>query len=1032
MDFQLILLAILAAYLVYDIVQAMTRPMLRNVLRMLCVPVAFIITFVLQALGVFQGFIEWAVDKGLALAGGLPEQLSMLSGAINFLTAYVSTIISPLFFTLVFGILLFVLRAVHVNLLAGYIESRQEKKAKRELKEKVKAERARVKDIMKANTKDSEKMAEEISEKIYEKYPDVSIEPSVETIIYTTYEGPDKDDIEDMVDHRIRKEKRRLRRKGFFKESPENKAISMVSACVSAFLAVGIILMPTFYLMNNVSAITDGIQNTDANDVATYRVIDVIDEHIVEPYENSFVYQLYSSLGIVDLMNATTRLGGQLVMDTGKVYYADDVIRNLLTRAVRVACEVTSGKSEHNNLADDIDALTNEPVVVNMLADIIIDLMEDVEIPEEAEGEDILAAFVPQFISHYKNADKATIVSDLGAISDMIVVLVEHDLISDLISDSFSPESLLTDRELLGDTFGAMSMLSPFPSLMDGIFSMGTGMIGPMLGAPADNAAGFDHFINSLASAPAGFQNMTAEEVDSFYALMMEASKFNSLFDYVCDPIEREGGLRDLKEHGDKLKELGEKLKTRAEEIKADGEALAQRAEELEAEATGLESRAEELKSEAEQVEQEFENFKNNPPLDLSAEEYEAKIKEFEDKITDLENQGKELEAEAEELTAEGELLKEEAEDLESQAAELQTQGEKLAEDAEHLTEILESLTTELQDRASQLTLFVSYYMSWTSMQKPFMIANEDVSTACLSISVGDKVYVCNTDELSLMDLVSAMQGTVTVDGFDITEEDITNGDIDIDFDEIIDQIPMKDLLKKLSMTSNTEEYDGRISPVADLINYFIIVAVTDEESETSVFDAAWVIDTLASFDDGKENSVSDALVDKLLAVTEENKVEFEYHGVTVEKMNAALNFYDEEWVGEVRKRDAANLVSIIFDLMDMMESMGGMPMMADDTETGSEEAPEMDAIIGLLKVFGSIMDSMAETECLKELPPIMLEAILKNDMLGMAMTPSLYSDLMGDMETNPDKTYEQLMTEIADMVSELMDSMNSTGGESQ
>ena len=87
MDFQLILLAILAAYLVYDIVQAMTRPMLRNVLRMLCVPVAFIITFVLQALGVFQGFIEWAVDKGLALAGGLPEQLSMLSGAISFLTA---------------------------------------------------------------------------------------------------------------------------------------------------------------------------------------------------------------------------------------------------------------------------------------------------------------------------------------------------------------------------------------------------------------------------------------------------------------------------------------------------------------------------------------------------------------------------------------------------------------------------------------------------------------------------------------------------------------------------------------------------------------------------------------------------------------------------------------------------------------------------------------------------------------------------------------------------------------------------------
>ena len=58
MNFQWILLGFFAASLIWHIAKAMTNPMLKNVLNLICIPVAFIITFIMHICGLFQMAVE--------------------------------------------------------------------------------------------------------------------------------------------------------------------------------------------------------------------------------------------------------------------------------------------------------------------------------------------------------------------------------------------------------------------------------------------------------------------------------------------------------------------------------------------------------------------------------------------------------------------------------------------------------------------------------------------------------------------------------------------------------------------------------------------------------------------------------------------------------------------------------------------------------------------------------------------------------------------------------------------------------------
>ena len=53
---------------------------------------------------------------------------------------------------------------------------------------------------------------------------------------------------------------------------------------------------------------------------------------------------------------------------------------------------------------------------------------------------------------------------------------------------------------------------------------------------------------------------------------------------------------------------------------------------------------------------------------------------------------------------------------------------------------------------------------------------------------------------------------------------------------------------------------------------------------------------------------------------------------------------------------------------------------------------------MSILKVLGTTMDQMHQTYCIGELPPIMLEGLLKNEKLSMILMPSMIADEMADI----------------------------------
>lgn len=494
MNFQWILIAIFVASLLSGIVKAMFRPMLKNVLRLVCVPVAFLLTFILQALGLFQ----LIMTKAVALAN-LASYIPGMESLVEVLIAFCSTLLSPILFVSVFFLILWFLRILHVNLIAKFIQKRIEKVEKEELKLEIKAEKKRVKESIREN----EKLLEEAEQNEGEK--------SVEAIIAENYKAPDDDEIEKMVEERVEREKKAQKKAGFFRESSEKKAISVVSGAVSAFLVLGISLMPVFYTMSVLSSATDGIRNSDADDSMIYQTVEVFDNHFVEPYEESFVAQLYRSLGLEDLMNSTVRLGGRLVLDDGRVVYVDDVMKTFLTHGVSAAAQLTSGKSSQENLPEDIGVLTTDPFVSSVLADTIHVLMQDVETPAVSGEDDIVGGLAAGIVDHYKTVDAATISNDLGAIGDTLVVFVDSGLLNTLMSGGeFDPNTLISDKELLGDLLSSMSGLSVFAPVVSTAFTSGIDMLGSVLQIPADDAEAYDILMEHI------YESVTGDTVASF------------------------------------------------------------------------------------------------------------------------------------------------------------------------------------------------------------------------------------------------------------------------------------------------------------------------------------------------------------------------------------------------------------------------------------------------------------------------------------------------------------------------------------
>ena len=955
MNFQWLLLAFFLVAIISNIAKAMRNPMLKNFLRLISILVAFVITFILQVCGVFQHAVS-ALVKGLEIASKVPDFEGPIANAIDFALPFCTTFLSPLIFTLAFGILYFVLRVIHVNIIYSFIAKRQRKKEIKELKFALKEEKMRMK---KAITDNEVRFLSAMEE--------LSIDhPEINTY---EYDALDEEEIDRMVEDRIRAEKKKKKKTGFFKESRERKALSIVCGVVCGFLLFGISWMGFFYTMDVLDDVTVGIKDTNAEDTKIYQIVDMLDKHVVDPYHDSFVYELYDSMAIIDLMNYTVRAGGKIEVN-GEAVYADDVMRDHMMRSVRLACEITSAKSDQSHIGEDISAITKDPMTVSLMADFLVVLIEKVDTPDP-NSDNFIDPLLATILENYKAENgKELIVQDLVALSDIVVIAAENKLLAKVIADTSDLGALLEDQEMIKEMVGAMSGLSAYGPTMETAFTLGVDMIGPVL-MPLDNAEGYQRFVDNLVNASGNVTAISDEDLAKLNALMVDASSTGNMLSYLREPLDY----------------IFDVIKPEALEIK-------------------------------------------------------DRIEENANEIVSI----------TEQLTTPG-LTDEQIQDLTDALNLLKDEEIALADQEKALFDLATDYLDIFQQRATSLSPLITYFMNWNGVQKPFMLADEDLTSACLAIKVGDTTYVCATDTLTIETLVDLIgedmdfgdltggitdgEGSEGGEGGEGSEEDDFDKILNLTVDDYLNRIPEKfrDLLSSLEITSDSSSMQGRVSELTDLVNYLIVSAIKQKnQPDAAAIDNAWLYAVLSSYNT-VENVPANCvdLADRIVLAKDTPEI-FEYKGVTVAKMNAGMDF-GEDWDADAKENDSEKLVEIIYSLMGLMDSMKQeeaetMNALADGTE-GVDNA-EIEKLLGLLKSLGAVMDKMAETHCLKGVPPVMIEGVLKHEMLSMAMTPAmLYGDdgYMSRIESG-ELSYEEFMEELADMVTGILEKMNNKEGE--
>ena len=490
MDLSWILLALFLVALIRSVIGSLGRSFIKNALRLGSVIVAFLITLVLQVCGVFQSITGIIVN---AISGviDLEELLGSLSGVADIAIALVSTMISMVFFIIAFLVIRGIIR-LFIPLITRAIEGAIEKKA-----QAPKPAAAQSADEQSALTVETPELTEAVE--------------AVETVeVAETAEAPEAAEAQaPVVEEKPTEEKKPKKKiKGYCHECAWKKAISIATAAISGLLVFAILFMPVFYTMSFALAATASLDDTDATDSQIYKILDIVDDNVIDSYKRSFVYGFYNALAIDDLMNYAAKTGGKITLDNGKVVYAADVIKVLLTHGVSAAMQLTSAESECEDVAEDVKAIVSNPAVSSILADLLISLIADVEIDEAEEG-DLMGGFVDNFIESYKEADKATIERDLVALGETVGVLAEKKIITAFISGDAGAESILSDKELLSDTVAAISGLSVFAPTIEGAFELGIEILGETLMIPADDAEAYDIFISDLLDSMVKDKNAT-------------------------------------------------------------------------------------------------------------------------------------------------------------------------------------------------------------------------------------------------------------------------------------------------------------------------------------------------------------------------------------------------------------------------------------------------------------------------------------------------------------------------------------------
>ncbi len=488
MNYQWILLAFFLVAIILGTVKSLKRDMLKNLLRLGSVVVAFLITFFLQLGGVFQGVVR-AVANALDLA----SLLSDFAFAMDLALALAGTIVSILFFVPVFFLILGILRIVVFIVLKAVAKKAAAKAPKVEAVEAQAAEEGEKTEVTEEVATEGEQA--EVTEAVAEEAEKAEVTEAVDEEAET---AKVTEEVAEQVEETEKKSSKK-KKTVFYREKAWKRAVSVASGVISGVLVLGVLLLPVFYTMGLVSTAAHATEGTDADDSQVYKVVAVVDSYLVEPYEKSFVGGFYDVFGLSDLMCYTAKLGSKMVLDDGSVAYATDALKSLLSHGVSAAAQITSAKSECATVREDVNAIISDPALSSVLADALMGYIRDME-TEVPEEDDLMGTLVYDFMQYYKQADKPTVQKDMMALSNTIGALAEERILAQLLSGNADFEEMLEDEETLGNVVSAISGLSAFGPTIEDAFEVGIDAMGETLQIPHNDAEAYDIFMEDLLS----------------------------------------------------------------------------------------------------------------------------------------------------------------------------------------------------------------------------------------------------------------------------------------------------------------------------------------------------------------------------------------------------------------------------------------------------------------------------------------------------------------------------------------------------
>lgn len=504
MDLSWILLALFLVALIGGALKATGASMIRNVLRLCSVIAAFLITLGLHAWGIFQSIANTAIQSVVNTLSEYIDVQGMLggdSGADKIVFALLSTIMSIFIFIITFFLIRSIFGAISRFVSNAYSKLFQKKEEPSETSETSETEESNPEtEESNPETEESQPKLESNTESVPLLNPAEQTETTTKTKVIAEVNEVDEIPAEEPKSEekaKPDKEKNKKKPTGFRADCPWKKAVSIATGIISSLLVFAILIMPVFYVMNAALMATDTLEDTDATDSQIYKILDIVDDYVVDSYRHSFVYGFYNAIAVDDLMNSIARMGGKITLDDGRVIYSDDLLRALLTHGISAAMQLTSENSECKDVAEDVKAVVSNPAVASVLADLMVSFIADIEI-EEAEESDLIGGLVNNFIEIYKGADKATIEKDLAALGETLGVLAEKKILMAVISEKVDVEAILGDRQILLDTATAISGLSAFGPTVEGAFELGVEILGETLMIPADDAAAYEIFVDDI------------------------------------------------------------------------------------------------------------------------------------------------------------------------------------------------------------------------------------------------------------------------------------------------------------------------------------------------------------------------------------------------------------------------------------------------------------------------------------------------------------------------------------------------------